>query len=86
MKSNMDKIAEKFTVAVDKEKYAAGWTYICRKCGMAAYSIEGFFPCQNQFVPLKIWCTDCGVRWVFSLEVTEEDQRLLKEQRGSWVQ
>lgn len=73
MKDNLDSIDQKFKIEVDDKRYAAGWAYKCVACGKEPFSIEGFFPCQDKFIPLKIWC-DCGNRWKFELTLTDDEK------------
>lgn len=56
-----------FELRVDK-RYAGGSAYICRSCGQEAHSIEGFFPCQNDFVPMSVWCNECRAKWRLTIE------------------
>jgi len=51
-----------FQLVYDK-KYAGGSAYVCRGCGAEAHSVEGWFPCQHDFVPQRVWCNECRAKW-----------------------
>lgn len=69
---NLLDLYAKFTLIFDK-RHAGGSIYKCLKCGKNAHSVEGWFPCQNTFIPMKVWCNECGQRWKLDIELTEEN-------------
>ena len=73
MKDNLETIADLFTIEVDEKRFAGGWRYVCKKCGKEPFSVEGFFPCIEKFVPLKLKCDECGSRWVLKMEPTSKE-------------
>ena len=56
-----------FELRVDS-KYAGGSAYVCRKCGAEAHSVEGWFPCQCDFVPQRVWCNECRAKWKLEID------------------
>lgn len=74
MRDNLDTLNTKFKLEKDP-KYAGGSIYRCNKCGSLAHSIEGFFPCQDNFLPMKVVCMECKNRWVLLIAPTDEDEK-----------
>jgi len=60
-------------------KWAGGYGYRCKKCGAPTYCEEQFLPCQGQFIPVKIVCSECNIRWKLKivLEQKEDSNKLL---------
>lgn len=72
MRDNLESMQSKFSLEFSK-RFAGGSMYRCKKCGALAHSIEVFLPCQNDFVPSRVWCNECKTRWALSIEPTEEE-------------
>lgn len=81
MRDNLDSLSKSFRLDVNT-KYAGGSVWRCLKCGVIAHSMELFLPCQNDFIPSKVLCMECGTSWRLNLEPTEEELKILT---GDWV-
>lgn len=66
----MKEIESKFEL-IYSDKRAGGWGWNCKKCNIAAFSKEVWFPCQEKFVIVKLICPKCKARW--KLEITPDD-------------
>ena len=72
MQDNLEDLLTKFTLDLN-EKYASGSMWKCLKCGALAHSEEQWFPCQTDFVPVRVFCNECHSRWRLNLEPTSEE-------------
>lgn len=72
MPDNMKELYEKFDLEIG-DNWAGGYGYRCKKCHCATYCEEGFFPCQDKFIPLVISCKTCKIRW--KLEIIPDDTK-----------
>lgn len=80
MKDNLLVLYSQFKL-IYSDRHAGGSAFWCLKCGAEAHSVEGFFPCQNDFVPLKVWCNECQNRW--KLEMCDEKDSVRDRETGS---
>jgi hypothetical protein len=63
---NLSEISEHFYIDNGKHR-AGGWGYKCKHCHAPVYSDESFLPCKNKFVPVKIICYNCNVKFVLKI-------------------
>jgi len=77
VQDNLKKIDELFELRED-ERYAGGYTYFCRECGIEANVGEAVFECQcGKILPTYIICRyGCGAKW--QLKISVEEHSLMK--------
>ncbi len=61
---NLSELYKKFNVVSDPRRFAGGFAYFCLKCEQEAdLCVEAFFDCQGMYIPTRVVCHECGVKW-----------------------
>jgi hypothetical protein len=66
MSDNLEELYKSFDLEYGSQ-WAGGYGYRCKKCGSATYCEEQFLPCQDQFIPVKIMCSECHIKWKLNI-------------------
>ncbi len=67
---NRSELFASFRLVLDRThtRYAAGYQWFCKVCGMPCASVEVWFPCRERFVTIKVMChLGCHNRWRLNL-------------------
>ncbi len=72
MQDNLKDLYAKFQLEYS-EKYDGGSMFVCKVCGSLAHSVEAWFPCRSDYVPMRVWCNECRTRWALALTPSDEE-------------
>jgi hypothetical protein len=70
MSDNLEDVFTFFDIEHGSQ-WAGGYRYRCKKCGRSCYCEEHFLPCQEQFIPIQIMCTECHIKWKLNIVPNE---------------